>query len=200
MMGDYMKKDKTDRRKKLMVYFIAFIMIASTFGVVFWGYNDDTSKKKYNGYTFTRTENGWLTVIDKKSFTFYHAPDELESIKLNQTVRDALSGKTQIGLTSDEGDYLNRTIALMQYIYTETLRDASNKYTATGFTANNTYGKQVFSCAQASENQPVIYFKKAKEPSITSEGNCVTITAETDYEMVVMSERLLYYMTGIMKE
>ena len=198
-----MRKDY-DKKKKRMVYIAAFIIVAvmvlSSFGMILEQSSNSDAKRRYNGYSFVRTENGWLTTVNKKQIEFYHAPDELDAINISQSVRDALSGKIQIGLTSDEGDHLNRTIALMEYIYTETLKEASNKYATTGFIGNNTYGKPVFSCEQATDNAPVIYFMKSKEPSIKAEGNCVIVTAETDYEMVVMSERLLYYMIGIMKE
>jgi len=198
-----MRKDY-DKKKRRMVYIIAFIivgvMVLSSFGIIL-EQADTSSKKNYNGYSFVKTDNGgWLTKIKGNEMTFSHSPSDLEGINLSQTVRDVLNGKTHIGLTSDVNDPLSSSIALEQFDYAQTLPSTTNTYTTTGFTANNTYGKPVFGCNASNENTPVIYFKKARESSIRTEGSCVIVTADSDYEMVAMGERLLYYMMGIMKE
>lgn len=197
-----MKKDY-DKKKRRMMYIMAFVivgvMILSSFAIMLDNSNS-SSKQEYNGYTFINTENGWLAKIGDNNVLFVNSPADLESIKINQTVKDLVVGKAHIGLTSDVDDPLASSIALEQFTYAQVLPSTTKAYTTTGFTGNNTYGKPVFGCNASSTTTPVIYFKKSRVPGMTAEGSCIIVSAETDYEMVVMGERLLFYMIGVMKD
>ena len=61
-----MAKEKYWTKEKIMVYFIAFILISSVFGIMFSGYSQQGTKLKYNDLTFFRTDVGWKTRINNQ--------------------------------------------------------------------------------------------------------------------------------------
>ena len=65
-----------------MPLMIVFLMVSSTIGFMYGGSED--TREKYNGFTFTKTTQGWLTYIGGQKFIFQYLPNELESIEFNE--------------------------------------------------------------------------------------------------------------------
>ncbi|MFH1316164.1 MAG: hypothetical protein ABII01_01475 [Candidatus Woesearchaeota archaeon] len=193
-----MAKDK-DRMKKFMVFFIAFIMIMSVFGVIFYGMSDPSAKKKYGKLTFTRMNNGYRTFIEKNSYDFVNFPGDISEIEIDDEVKGILDEKSQIILTSEPDDPLNRSIAYLKFNYQNTANVLTDTYVTSGFTKKNVYNQPIVNCTIANENIPVIYMKRGNETGITSEKNCVIISAESDFEMIMLGERILFMLLDIIK-
>jgi len=78
-----MKNDeKMARRKKLMVWFLIIIMVASAFGAVFFGFNTGQTRK-YNDFSFKETDRGWLTNIHGQKYFFNYLPSDTEDINIS---------------------------------------------------------------------------------------------------------------------
>jgi len=193
-----MRERDQNRYKKLMVYFIAFILVSSIFGVVFFGFRDPTAKRKYNDYTFIRTQQGYRTTIDKNFITFTYFPENLPFMIVDPQVKSLLSDKVQISMTSDFNDPLNGTIASLQFTLGPIYNDFVNTFIFDGFTNENPY-RPIVTCENATPSIPVIYLKQGNETSAKVDQQCVIITAETSQDLIAINERILYVLLGIME-
>ena len=79
---------------KFMVYFIAFIMVSSIFGIMFSGYNQTSSTLTYNGHKFTRENNYWSTKVGGNKVTFDYFPEEVDYINISSDIMDKCQSKT----------------------------------------------------------------------------------------------------------
>lgn len=72
---------KKDSKKTswILASVIALLMITSVFGIIV-GRNDNTNSRKYNGFEFFESENGWLVEVDGKTYAFDFLPSEVENI------------------------------------------------------------------------------------------------------------------------
>lgn len=104
---DVEKKQK--RNNAIMVIFLVFILLGSTFGIIVnsFGNNsssDSSTSLKYNGYDFVYQNNYWNVDLSGKTYSFLNSPKDTESLVL---------GKDNVSKTIQ--DYTNVPV----YIYSE---------------------------------------------------------------------------------
>ena len=97
-----------EKRKKgplLWAVFITILMLGSTIGYVFSGFQDNTQEKAdhiYKTYSFTKTESGWVFFKDNKQVYVDYLPEEVESIDFTTIPFD--KGKVYAAFKSTEKD------------------------------------------------------------------------------------------------
>ncbi|MFH1642919.1 MAG: hypothetical protein ABIC04_08555 [Nanoarchaeota archaeon] len=191
-----MKKKKLDT-KKVMVYFIAFIMISSIFGIIFSGYRQQTVSMEYNGYTFLRQDNKWVMNLNNNLVSFDYYPEEVESLNISPEIVSMLTNTFEIDATSEPNSTYKDTIAVVEYEMINFLSDNVNLYLRTGFTEENDYGLPIITCADSTPRVPVIYFKKSNITKVSLDRYCVVAEARDDFGFLRIKDRLLYTILGI---
>ena len=188
-----------DRMKKIMVYFIGFIMVSSVFGVIFLGFGSEQGENslQYNGLGFTLRNNFWTVVHDDIPLSFVYAPQDVEMIAFDGNSAYMLKNAVEIDLTSDFNDTFAEGIALAQYQMGIVLQPY-DKFLRQGFTS--TQGNfQAITCKDSSASVPVIYFRKGNSTRLLAEENCIIAEAATIQDMIRVKDRIIYGMLGIIE-
>ena len=191
-------KEKKEKKKWGLIFFIVLIMIGTSFSFVFFGFSGDSEKVKYNGITFVKFPDRWEAKINGANAAFSFLPSEVENIfNLNDSIKN-LQNKIEIDVTYDLNSTFAQSIALAQYQMGLTLT-AFNLFVRKGLTMNNTYTLPVITCADSSLNVPVVYFRHGNTTNIHLENNCVIAEASSNVDFIRVKDRLLYEMLGVMK-
>ena len=190
------KKDRIRKRDQLMVYFIAGIMVSSIFGVMFYGFTEQGGKATYGKYKFKQNPKGWITKIDGNELLFTYNPNQVGDIELSDEVKLKISS-SQLIVTSSFEDEAVEAIALAQFDMAE-VGSVSEVYLTVGFTDYETEIMPMIGCENATQFVPVIYFKSSNETKVSLEGNCIVAESKTNDGFLVIKDRLLYYILGIM--
>ncbi len=197
-----MKKERRFKKEQLMVYFIAFIMISSVFGVIFFGFSGDSSTtREYGEFSFLKgedTNSRWFTEIGGKRIYFDYFPTEVENINISPDMESRLSNTLEIDLTSEVNDTKKELIAFFAYDLQEQLNN-KNIYVRLGFTTESEFNVPIISCDDATMMVPVLYLKESNETKIYSQGQCIIVEAKSDFDFVRIKDRIAYSIHGIME-
>jgi len=83
---------RKERRNKIIVIIFGIILLASTAGYAFFGWEKTGSqgngKVSMNGLDFTRQGNVWQTQISSYTFYFHYLPNESEKVSINKKISD----------------------------------------------------------------------------------------------------------------
>ena len=191
-----MRKEKESNQKQIIVYFIAFIMVSSIFGIMFSGYNSQSNSIKYKGIKFTQQNNQWSTTINNQKLLFNYLPIDVEQITLNQDIKSAIYNKPQLDITSDVNDTFSEEIALAQYTIALALNNV-NIYPRPGFTTNNKFNLSIITCKDATQAVPVILFKQSNQTKVSIKDNCIIAEAKNNFDILRIKDRLLYSILGV---
>jgi len=191
-------KERKEKRKWGLILFIVFIMIGTSFSFVFFGFSGVDEKAKYNGITFTRFADRWEAKINGKEAAFSFLPGEVEDINTPYEIPQRLQNKFEIDVTSDLNSTYKEPIALAQHQMGLTLA-AYNIFVRKGFTANNTFNLPIITCNNSTLNVPVVYFRHGNATSIYLQDSCIIAEAKTNADFIMVKDRLLYGMLGVMK-
>lgn len=191
--------EKGQRAKKFMVYFIAFIMISSAFGVIFFGFGGNSaSSVQYKEFEFFNRQNFWSTTINDREALFTYFPADVENINAEQNAINKLKNVIEIDITSDFNDTYAEQIALAQYQMGITLNNF-NAFVRAGFTAKNNYNQPLITCNISTSFVPVIYFKSSNETKIYLQNDCIVAEAEKINDIIRIKDRIVYGIFGIIK-
>lgn len=181
-----------------MVYFIAFIMISSVFGVIFFGFSEDSTTVDYNGFIFKRAGDGskWSTQIDDKQIFFDYVPTEVTYINISSDIVSRLSTTMEIDITYKPNSTKKEIFAYVGYDMQQQLR-GKGIYVRPGFTNKTEYNIPVITCADATPAVPVLYLIESNETKIYSQGNCVILEGKSDFDFIRQKDRILYGILGI---
>ena len=193
-----MKQDKSDRKKKLMVGFIAFIMIFSVFGVVFFGFAAGGSSLKYNGFKFSRSGNVWATNIDGRQAIFSYYPADVELIEIKPEIIGMLRNKIEIDATADGNGTFIQSIALAHFQMKSTLGNF-NIFLREGYTSENEFNLPVIVCENATQLVPVIYFKEGNATRVYSNESCIIVEANNNEDFIRAKDRIVYGLLDIIR-
>jgi len=192
-------RDSGEKRKKLLVYLIGFIMVSSAFGVIFFGFNSGgTNPLVYDKYKFTYKGGVLSTMVNGKEALFSYLPSDVEPIMVNGDAISRLKNAVEIDLTSDFNDTFAESIALAQFQMDATLSNF-NIFLRKGFTNETTSNLQVITCKDSTSFVPVIYFKGANTTSVYLENSCIIAEAVNQADVIRVKDRLIYGMLGIIK-
>lgn len=185
------------KKEKIWGIFIVILMVGSAFGIIFGGYANSSETIKYNGHKFTATPQGWQTKIDGKYYLFTFSPNNLEDMPVDNSFDDLIGNSPQIDFTSDPESPYTQTIAQVQFDIDQLLM-SMNKYSQTGFTAENEYNSSIFTCDRTNV-VPLLYFKEGEETSISVEGSCIILSATNNDMFFALRDRVIYSLLGVME-
>lgn len=194
------RKDRSERNRKLMVYFMGFIMVSSVFGVIFFGYNQpDQSTVEYNGQKYKQRNNIWITEIDNNEVYFAFLPYEVEDIELSFDIKQKLIDPIEIDITSDSESELNEYIALAQHHLLLSL-NPFDIYVRTGFVNESEFEVPIITCDDSTARVPVIYFSLGNETKVFLKEDCIIAQAKDGFDLLKIKDRLLAEILGIVDE
>jgi len=186
---------KKERSKVGPSLFIAFIMIFSAFGVIFYGFASPNAKLEYNGYTFKQSTEGYAVKVQGQEYVFSNYPESLESINMSAGIFDLLSNKRMIFMTYNESQPAVGEIAASQFELQRSFQRMGG-YSQNALTHDNRYGLPVITCVNATQFIPVIEFREG-DTGIVTEGDCI-IASGTYQDFNAIKDRLLLGMLGVM--
>ena len=195
-----MKKEKRFKKEQLMVYFIAFIMISSIFGVMFYGFSGGGTKVDYNEFIFSKEEGGnkWSIEIEGKKIFFDYFPTEVGQFNISAELINKMLNTMEIDITYEVNSTKKEIFAYIGYDMQQQLAN-KDIYVRPGFTTESEYDVSVITCADATAVVPVLYIQESNETKIYSEGNCVILEAKSDFDFIKLKDRILYGIFGIME-
>ena len=193
-----MRKDRSKRTAKIMVFFMAFIMIGSVFGVIFFGYNEQENKVKYNNAVFVEKEGLWSAKINNKEAVFNYLPTDVTDVDIESAVLDRISDIVEIDPTSEVNNSFKEYIALAQHQMTLTLNNF-NIYVRSGFTTENEFNMPIVTCEDATSNVPIVYFIESNQTKVYLEDNCIIAEGKDGFDFLRIKDRLLYGIFDILE-
>ncbi|MEA3430430.1 MAG: hypothetical protein U9R08_04110 [Nanoarchaeota archaeon] len=165
-----------------------------------------SSMYSYNGFDFSQgNDELWYTYIKIDPKTEYyvrlhHGPVELESIPIEGDIDESFKNVNKVYLSfNPEGEYLNYITLSTGEIGTNFVK-AFRISLEGACTVNKTKScedRPIITCDTT--DKPAIVFKESEETKVIMENNCITIQGEGE-EIVKASERLLYYLYGVMQK
>ena len=193
-------KEKTEKKRWGLIFFIVLIMIGTSFSFVFFGFSGDSEKVKYNGVTFAKFQDRWEAKINGATTAFSFLPGEVENIVASEDSTKDLQNKFEIDVTSDINSTFKEKVALAQYQMGLTLAQY-NIFVRKGFTTNTTFIPPIpiITCNNATQNVPVVYFRYGNTTNIHTENNCIIAEASSNADFIRVKDKLLYRMLGVMK-
>ena len=193
------KHDKTEKRNKAIVIFIALIMISSAFAVIFYGYSPNTTKLEYNDITFTRKNDFWTANINKKEAFFNYFPTEVEYINISSEVTSRIKNTLEVDFTSDFNSTFKENIAFAQYQLAQMLNAHFNIYLRQGSTSKNEYNLPVILCQNATKIVPVFYLKESNQTDIYFKNDCIVMEFKESSDIIKIKDRILYDLFNIIR-
>ncbi|MBI4143260.1 hypothetical protein HY487_00080 [Candidatus Woesearchaeota archaeon] len=191
-------KQKKEKKRWGLIFFLVFIMIGTSFSFIFFGFSPQNEIAKYNGIKFIKkpSQNIWLAEIGGKEAAFSFLPNEVEDIAMQNP--EKLQNRLEIDATYDLNSTRKQAIALAQHQMALTLA-SYNIYLRKGFTSNNTFGLPVITCKDSSLNVPVVYFRQGNSTRISSENSCIIAEGKTDADIIRVKDRIVYGVLGVVK-
>ena len=195
-----MGRKKKINSKVLAGGFIAFIMIFSIFGVLFYGFRApaDERTNEYKGRIFKFRNNGFLTEINGEEVFFPIFPKELEDINIDDKTRQLLK-QDYFVVTYDPESNLSAEMAIVQFKLFEERLKPIKKYAIRALTESSETILPQKTCADATEKNPVILLEYGNETGIYSEGNCIIAKGNSATGLYRVADRIVYTMTGVME-
>ncbi len=201
-------KEQAQKKKRISLKMwvsigIAIIMATSIAGFLTL---DKTSPAygqfDYNNFTITGAPQRWQVSIDGTVATFEFLPSDINDIPYPSDIFGWLRGVQAFSMTSSPQDNLSLAIGAVEYALFTQLGEQSKqgKIILYAFTMNNTFGKPILTCKDATPYQPVLLFEQGNETKIARQGDCIIATATSDYHMRRLGERILYTHFGIIQD
>jgi hypothetical protein len=166
---------------------------------------DGGNQLSYNGFDFqTSGYNGWLTDVDGKSARFTYHPSEIDNINISPDVINHLKNTKMVFLSFDPEDVSIQRIELARLELDQQLPAFFNIFPVTGV-SNRTGTYAAFpevDCRNATIFIPVLQFRTDPDggrPSIESNGSCIILEAGSPDDIVILKDRLLYGMLGVIQ-
>lgn len=180
-------------KKSLMGIFIVTIMILSVFGFML-GYQSPTAQNAYNEISFVQTQSGWAANIAGMNRFFRFHPLDVETVNISDSTAAILqTANTVIVSYNDSNDA--ETLALAQFYVEQTIGDVI--IVVRGLTTNSTSLPQL-TCKDGMPKQPVIMLKIGSSTSLTTDGSCIIVEAESTRELFQILDRIQYILLGVM--
>ncbi len=191
-------KEKRERKKWGLILFMVFIMVGTTFSVIFFGFTAPQENIRYENYKFIRSNDIWLSKINVNYAAFSFLPNEVSDIKAEPGFEQLLKDRLEIDVTSDTNSTNLQSISLAAYQMGLTL-EKYNIYVRQGFISNNSYNAPVITCNDSTQNVPVIYFEYSNETRIITKENCIIANAKSQQDFIRLKDRILYGLFGIIQ-
>ena|SRR3989344_224626 len=187
--------------QRMMGLFIIFIMISSVGGVII-SYQDTagtTIKETYNGQTIEITPQGLYKIkIQGQEFLFTTHPSDVEGIQIPPEFQKALESKNvQISYNANLNSSEKAILADRAYYLGQVLENQRYKITRGIHETTKTTGLPDIVCMDAKITNPVLYI--TMNETIPEQPYCYTITGNNEQQIQKMTERIAYYVLGVVQ-
>jgi hypothetical protein len=194
------KRKKTNLIASLL---LAFLMITSIAG--YMSNRNPVNVLRYNNFVFRQEQDAygnlkWYSKIDGKQFVFDYNPKVLENINVSPVIRDRILSSKYVIVTFETSDrftmnYFDRArYDLGSALYNKGINAASGIANI-----SDDYNLPIITCANSTQQIPVIYMFKGNKTEIRMEDNCIILECSENYEILALKDRLLYSVLGVMK-
>lgn len=185
-------------KQAIMALFIAGIMILSTFGFILSERVSSGQNYNYNGVKFTLSEEGLFTIIKGQKIFFQFLPNSLETLSIDENSKKILKETSVITISYDQESEDAEALGYAQYLIEDRALKTEKPIIQRALTKKNIYSLPEINCNNATQTSPVITFKKANQTKIEEKNSCIIINYETQQEILEASDKITYFMNGIM--
>ena len=185
-----------DKTKKIIVGgFIGFIMVLSTFAVIFSGSGNEVETYRYKDKVFINTGYGWSADINGLKITIETDPKELDSIEVpDVNVAQLNSGQKVYMTVNPEQDGMVKSIS---YFNTYVRPFVSVRWITACTIDNEKCGDApIRTCSDATSTVKVIQFEENNETKITYNNNCLIVQGK-EPELTRYTDRIILKMLGL---
>lgn len=185
------KEKKEKRTRTIMAIFVVVLLGASTAGYALMETNSSETKK-YNGFSFSRADNGGWTVKKLNIVTSY-LPQDVENISIDAINANDFSGNAYIvAFGTEEVTGANELLKVLNI--EKVTRACSQELENESFCSEF----PIKSCSDAAQSSPVIIFEQSNETAVSYNSYCLTIKSE-GADFVKAADRAVFVIAGIMK-
>ena len=196
---------KLEKQLKIFIFFLISALIVFAITLIFFKSNEN--RYVYNGFEVRKiSENEYQIKIffkDDQTSSFVrlrHGPRELEDIPIIGNLIPIIKQSNQIYVTINPFANLTgkTTIAALEIDKFIDNKYLINKPVNSAFT--KPYGNySVKTCADAIDRTVVIRLELGDETKIYSEGDCIIIEGQDEFDLIKAADRLVLYLIGIMR-
>jgi len=184
------KKERKNKTKLIMPLFIVFIMVFSVIAFSFGGSNNTEQDYEYNGYEFELDQKNQIftTNIYGQEFGFHTLPDQVTYLEVN--------GSLDYPSYAWNEDEINSQVTLYskQVINYALISKGKIVEESIGLT----YNSESVSCKDATPEKAILSFEESLDSTgIFNENNCIIIRASSDQDFIMLKDRFLYEILGI---
>ncbi len=200
MAKNYRDEKRQKRIRAFVSFFIAFIMVTSIIGFMWGGDEDDGPTFEYNGFKMTRGANQFSLKLEDKIYDFDYAPYQVEDIEVGVGVIERLSSSKMFYMTFDPFQEDLTALDYVRFEIAPLLNDNFGIYASDAVLENNTiYTLPIITCSDATPFVPVMQFIENNETKIEMNGNCITATARKDIDYIMLKDRIIYGLLGVIE-
>ena len=181
-------------KKNIVAVIISLIMITSVIGFV--SLNSLEKEYRYNGHTFTRDQDGYHIVVDKRELVFTYLPGDLSDVNISGNSAAALK-HTRLIMASSQLDSASAQGIAGSVYYLRNALAPYNIYVLSGFTNQGSRPAPVISCKNATIYIPVIVFEDANTSEVITAGNCIRVQVASPEYPSKFTQKVVYTVAGI---
>ena len=144
--------------------------------------------------------NRWNTEINGEKVYFNNLPGDIPKYNFSGDAVNFLKTSTAIFGTYDPDAEFREIYASVEFDLDDNFLKNKNAYFVYSFTKENAFNKPIITCANATQEAPVLYFVKSditQEPSLSMDGNCIIFSAPDKYGAIALRDELLFRVLGI---
>lgn len=185
------------KKRFFLPLFLGFIMVLSTFAIIFSGPGDDSSQVyKYKDTYFRKTNRGWEASYQGQELVFQYGPEELASLFPDSNLKTftALRSLEKIYISTLPGEQVQpamrelyahgNSLPLLTFACVEDREECGDM--------------PVKDCTAASDTTAVLILRLGNVTSLTSEDHCSTLTGNSIEELVQLVDKGLLYFYGVL--
>ncbi len=191
--------ERREKRKRTIIgVIIAAVMILSTFGFVLNYAGDNAGhSEEYKGIKFEQSGNTVVAKINGKLMSFNYFPSQLEYINVSSKTASLLSSTPTFFVTSDPQDVFAESIDMVSLYLTTALPEVKDVYPVAAFTNSTGFVRPEISCLNATDNVPVVHIFRSNTTSISGEGGCISVAAQSAQDVLRIGEKLTLVILGV---
>lgn len=184
------RREQSGKGGVYIALFIAFIMISSVIGYLYTGDANGDPNLSYNGFSFTSTQQGWVTTINGQQRTFTYHPTEATAISLPLATISLLT-QGQVYVSYNPNSTEVETLALAQFALIKALQE-QNIPALPATTQPTAFNTTVITCESGKR---ALILEEASETKITAQNTCILAVGNP----ILIKDRILYGLYGVMQ-
>jgi hypothetical protein len=202
------KRDKKQKRIRLIAGFVVLIFLLSTFAaVVLYGPDDNgfdqerfTLTLSNGDYEFTRRIDNfgnpyYYVTSPRGAFTTYYVPGYVGSVQIEDEAAELLRGSPILYLTFNPED---ESVSYFDFLRFELVRNSpGDRYIIEAVTEpSSTYAFPQITCLNATSETPVVFLNSGNTTNITVQDYCIDFTF-AEYDIWRVRDLLVYSLWGV---